>query len=106
MLQLYGSGIQAGIPGLMDDINLAANAIKTSVNNDFDITGATLDNTMNVIAAGTRDYSDQLGQINGSLSVMAGGDRQVVIPVYIGQERIETIVASANVNNSFISGGR
>lgn len=106
MLQLYGSGIQAGIPGLMDDINLAANAIKTSVNNDFDITGATLDNTMNVIAAGTRDYSDQLGQINGSLSVMAGGDRQVVIPVYIGQERIETIVASANVNNNFISGGR
>lgn len=106
MLQLYGSGIQAGIPGLMDDINLAANAIKTSVNNDFDITGATLDNTMNVIAAGTRDYSDQLGQINGSLSVMAGGNRQVVIPVYIGQERIETIVASANVNNSFISGGR
>lgn len=106
MLQLYGSGIQAGIPGLMDDINLAANAIKTSVNNDFDITGATLDNTMNIIAAGTRDYSDQLGQINGSLSVMAGGDRQVVIPVYIGQERIETIVASANVNNSFISGGR
>lgn len=106
MLQLYGSGIQAGIPGLMDDINLAANAIKTSVNNDFDITGTTLDNTMNVIAAGTRDYSDQLGQINGSLSVMAGGDRQVVIPVYIGQERIETIVASANVNNSFISGGR
>ena len=31
---------------------------------------------------------------------------QVVIPVYIGQERIQTIVANANVKNSFISGGR
>lgn len=107
MLQLYGSGIEAGIPGLMDDINLAANAIKTSVNADFDITGATLDNTMNLIANGSaNDYSGALGQINGSLSVMAGADRQVIIPVYIGQERIETIVASANVNNNFISGGR
>ena len=91
MLQLYGSGIEAGIPGLMDDINLAANAIKTSVNADFDITGATLDNTMNLIANGSaNDYSGALGQINGSLSVMAGADRQVIIPVYIGQERIET----------------
>ncbi len=107
MLQLYGSGIEAGIPGLMDDINLAANAIKASVNADFDITGATLDNTMNLIANGSaNDYSGALGQINGSLSVMAGADRQVIIPVYIGQERIETIVASANVNNNFISGGR
>ena len=31
---------------------------------------------------------------------------QVVIPVYIGQERIQTIVANANVKNSYISGGR
>lgn len=107
MMQLYGEGIESGIPGLLNDIDLAANAIKTSVNADFDITGATLDNTMNLIANGSaNDYSGALGQINGSLSVMAGADRQVIIPVYIGQERIETIVASANVNNNFISGGR
>lgn len=31
---------------------------------------------------------------------------QVVIPVYIGQERIQTIVANANVRNNYISGGR
>lgn len=36
----------------------------------------------------------------------AGGDKQIVIPVYIGQERLDTIVARANANNSFISGGR
>ena len=33
-------------------------------------------------------------------------DSQIVIPVYIGQERIETIIAQANSNLSFISGGR
>lgn len=107
MLQLYGEGIAAGIPGLMNDIDLAADAIKSSVTADFDITGATLDNTMNLMTAGaTRDYTDQLGMINGSLSVLAGGDRQVVVPVYIGSERIETVVANANVSNNFISGGR
>jgi phage-related protein len=106
MMELYGEGIEAGIPGLMNDIDLAANAIKSSVTADFDITGSTLENTMNLMSSGTRDYSDQLGMINGSLSAMVGGDRQVVIPVYIGQERIETVVANANVNNNFISGGR
>ena len=107
MLQLYGEGIAAGIPGLMNDIDLAADAIKSSVTADFDITGATLDNTMNLMTAGaTRYYTDQIGMINGSLSAMIGGDRQVVIPVYIGSERIETVVANANVNNNFISGGR
>ena len=35
-----------------------------------------------------------------------GGDQQIVIPVYIGQERLDTIVAQANRNNSYISGGR
>lgn len=106
MLQLYGEGIQAGIPDLMNDIDLAANAIKGSVQNDFDIQGASLENTMNLIASGGNDYSEQLGMINGSLSAMVGGDRQVVIPVYIGTDRIETVVANANVNNNFISGGR
>lgn len=106
MLQLYGEGIQAGIPDLMNDIDLAANAIKGSVQNDFDIQGASLENTMNLIASGGNDYSEQLGMINGSLSAMVGGDRQVVIPVYIGSDRIETVVANANVNNNFISGGR
>ena len=33
-------------------------------------------------------------------------DSQIVIPVYIGQERIETIIAQANTNLNFISGGR
>jgi phage-related minor tail protein len=34
------------------------------------------------------------------------GGQEIIIPVYIGQERIETIIAQANSNLSFISGGR
>ena len=37
---------------------------------------------------------------------ITGGDQQIVIPVYIGQDRLDTIVAQANRNNSYISGGR
>lgn len=38
--------------------------------------------------------------------MVTGGDQQIVIPVYIGQERLDTIVAQANKNNNYISGGR
>ena len=32
--------------------------------------------------------------------------QQIVIPVYIGQDRIDTVIAKANTNYNFISGGR
>ena len=38
--------------------------------------------------------------------MVTGGDQQIVIPVYIGRERLDTIVAQANKNNNYISGGR
>lgn len=36
----------------------------------------------------------------------AGAGQEIIIPVYIGQDRIETIIAKANTNLNFISGGR
>ena len=48
-----------------------------------------------------------LDTIKQAVAEVAGfGDREIIIPVYIGQERIETIIAQANSNLSFISGGR
>lgn len=35
-----------------------------------------------------------------------GGTGTTIIPVYIGQEKIDTVVARANRNNNYISGGR
>lgn len=36
----------------------------------------------------------------------SAGGQQIVIPVYIGQDRIDTVIAKANTNYNFISGGR
>ena len=35
-----------------------------------------------------------------------GGAGQIVVPVYIGQDRLDTVIAKANTNLNFISGGR
>ena len=86
MVKLWSDGMMSELPELENDLNVMAN----------------------VVAAGTApDYSDQLNGISGQLSMMtAGGEQQIVVPVYIGQERLETMIARANVNNSFITGGR
>lgn len=39
------------------------------------------------------------------LEAMGASGQQIVIPVYIGQERLDTIVAQANKSNTFLSGG-
>lgn len=39
------------------------------------------------------------------LETMGSSNQQIVIPVYIGQERLDTVVAQANKNNTFLSGG-
>lgn len=70
-----------------------------------------LENTLNVMAgtiagSSTPDYSGQISSIDANLSAIAGADRQIVVPVYIGNERIDTLVARANVTNNFMSGGR
>ena len=80
MLELYSEGIEAGLPDLQNAINATANVI-----------------------AGTNDYSGQLSSINSSINSL---NRETIIPVYIGQDRIDTVVAKANTNLNFISGGR
>lgn len=87
MVDLWSSGVKSELPTLQASLDMMASTIETGAGNSV-------------------DYSGQLGQIDGTLNVIAGADRQIVIPVYIGQDRIETIVATAGVNNSFISGGR
>lgn len=83
MVDLFAEGMDEALPELQSSIDL--------------MTGT--------LAGGTApNYSGQLSAINDSVLSLGGG--QIVIPVYIGQERIDTIVAQANANNNFISGGR
>lgn len=85
MVKLWSEGVESALPELETELNTMAN----------------------IIADGSgQDYSDQLNGISGTLSTIAAGDHQTVIPVYIGQDRIETIIAKANVNNTFMTGGR
>lgn len=57
--------------------------------------------------AAARDYSGQLASINngiGQLATAGGGD--IIIPVNIGQQKLDNIVVRANQRNNFRSGGR
>lgn len=85
LVDLYAESIEKELPVLQQSVEQMAGTI-----------------------AGTAapDYSGQLDGINGNLAAIAGAENQIVIPVYIGGERIETIVARANVSNNFLSGGR
>lgn len=50
------------------------------------------------------DYSDALGNINGTLNTMASGSAQPIV-VYIGDEKLGSAIARANSRTAFISGG-
>lgn len=85
MVKLWADGVDSALPELESELNTMSNVI---------------------VSETSPDYSEQLNGISGTLATIAGSDQQIVVPVYIGNERIETIVARANVNNSYITGGR
>lgn len=63
-----------------------------------------LNKTAGVIAGGmSPNYSAQLAGISGQLAGMGGG--QIVIPVSIGGERLDTIITKTQNNINFRSGG-
>lgn len=87
MMNLYAEGID-------DNIGIVQNSVE-------DVAG--------VVAGGMTqqpDYSGALGNISGQLAAALGGGKQIVIPVYIGQERLDTLVVNAQNRANFLSGGR
>ena len=87
MMNLYAEGID-------DNIGIVQNSVE-------DVAG--------VVAGGMtpqNDYSGILGNISGQLASAIGGGKQIVIPVYIGQERLDTLVVNAQNRANFLSGGR
>ncbi|MBR5013454.1 MAG: hypothetical protein IKY16_02485 [Bacteroidales bacterium] len=83
MIDLFAQGIDEELPELQSSLNLTAQTIAGGM---------------------STDYSGQLAGINSSIQAIGGG--QTIIPVYIGQERIETIVINANAANNYATGGR
>ena len=89
-------------PDMMD---LYAEGIDENIN----VVQKSVDDVAGVVAGGMTqqpDYSGALGTISGQLSAAIGGGKQIVIPVYIGQERLDTLVVNAQNRANFLSGGR
>lgn len=83
-IDLFREGILKQLPQLESTLNTSAGALKSQV----------------------IDYSTQLGSINASVDKLAGSGGNIVIPVYLGGQRIDEVVVNANQRNNFRSGGR
>ena len=105
MIDLYSEGIEENLPELQRTIDMTANVIAGTPDDISAMQNSSAQMAAAAFAGTQIDYSGQLNGILGAINGM-GGDSQIVIPVYIGQDRIETIVAQANTNLAYISGGR
>lgn len=94
MMELFAKGIRENL-GL---VTSAIGMVTTSIASDF--TSPNLaPNNYSPIANTTEDLSALLGANTG-----AEGD--IVIPVYIGQEKLDTIILNAQARHALVSGGR
>ena len=80
--------------GIRDNIGVIESALQT-------VTG-----TMSSQMSNPKDYSPELAGIKSSIDGMSGESGDIVIPVYIGDERIDTIVVNATQRMNYRSGGR
>lgn len=86
MMRQMAEQINAGVPGVASAIQNVAGTMRGDL---------------------SPDYSGQLASINngiGKLAAAGGGD--IVIPVNIGQQRLDQIIVSANQRINYRSGGR
>lgn len=85
MVDLFAEGIDKELPTLQASVDLMANTLAQSSG---------------------PDYSAQLSEMNQGINAIGNQDIQIVAPVYIGDERIETTVVNATRNANYLSGGR
>ncbi len=88
MVEFYAQGIEDAMPTLENSVDLMANTIATG-------------------SAPGVDYTGQLSSINGSIGQLAAASGgPVYVTAYFGTDNMGTVVAQANNNNAFLSGGR
>lgn len=85
MVDLFAEGIEQELPTLQTSIDLMANTLSQTSG---------------------PDYSEQLSELNRGVDSLNEQELQIVAPVYIGDERIETAVVKATRSAKYISGGR
>lgn len=94
MMELFAKGIRDNL-GV---IQSAMGMVTTSIANDFTSPNLAPNNYSPIVNT-TDDLSALLGANSG-----AEGD--IVIPVYIGQEKLDTIILNAQARHALVSGGR
>ena len=85
MVDLFAEGIDEELPELQSSIDLMAGTIAGS---------------------SSPNYSGTLNEISAGVQALGSGGGQIIIPVYIGDERIDTVVAQAQARNLYLTGGR
>lgn len=95
MMDLYSEGIEDGMNTLQNTIDQTANVINSGMGGSGAVQGS---------GSGFDSWT-MLPVIQQALSSSGGGSGQIVIPVYIGSEHIDTIVMDAIDRSNFISGG-
>lgn len=94
MMELFAKGIKDNI-GLIQG---AMGMVTASIASDF--------TTPNLAPNNYSPIANTTEEIAGALGANTGAQGDLVIPVYIGQEKLDTIILNAQARHALVSGGR
>lgn len=94
MMMLFAQGIKDNIGLIQNALGSVAGTIST----DFQAAQISSNNYSGI--------NNPLENISGVLGANTGDSGDIVIPVYIGQEKLDTIILNAQQRHALVSGGR
>ena len=94
MMMLFAQGIRDNIGLIQNALGSVAGTIST----DFQ--------TAQISSNNYSGINNPLENISGVLGANTGDSGDIVIPVYIGQEKLDTIILNAQQRHALVSGGR
>ena len=94
MMMLFAQGIKDNIGLIQNALGSVAGTIST----DFQ--------TAQISSNNYSGINNPLENISGVLGANTGDSGDIVIPVYIGQEKLDTIILNAQQRHALVSGGR
>ena len=94
MMELFASGIRENLGMITDAMGLVTGTIAT----DF--------TTAQIAPNSYSEIANPYENLNDALGANMSAQSDIVIPVYIGQERLDTIILNAQQRHALVSGGR
>lgn len=88
MVELWAQGVTSTLPQLQNSLDIMAGTIASGA------------------APGSVDYRSDFASINGSIADLSAREAApIYVTAYFGNENFGTVVAQANSNNAYLSGG-